>query len=514
MNELQGPEVLPDHRMTNRSQPIQEKSIKRVPGVRLAIHAILTALLCAAANGQPILNLSTQYAAFRLDDKGLIVSVTARESGKEYSPAGHPSPLMSLHEYGQAYSQLESPVSAVFHRDTQLIELRYPNGAVAIVKPVAKMTYLRFQLLSLTPRGNVDNIVWGPLNTTISKRIGDLLGVVRDDDWAIGMLGLDDNTIAGPPVDGDCYQMGYYIHSPDPVKYPLPPQYHEGQWVSVGGNGVSDVAFYSHPEQYFQFIMGTGAQLEPEFGSSVAYHSRDRRRSYFDLYSLLPGFQASRPRHQVTDPIPGVDFIGSAVAVYACPDDKGLATLESIILTEGLPHPTFDGKWVHDPAEHQPDIMWSGPVDKEIEYAEALGLKHLSRDTGEFYRKHRPHPRDVWHGSVGYSDGHSMSYKDFAAEAARHGIGPSAACTHLPCSYKADFQRCNAGPQRTSANDLPHQSSRRDISATDTDIVVTDPSLLRRIKERGPTGDELQLPSHRRRNAAVSTASAKRHPRS
>ena len=49
------------------------------------------------------------------------------------------------------------------------------------------------------------------------------------------MMGLDDNTIAGPVVDGDCYGMGYYIHSPDPVKYPVPPQYKEGQWFNIGG---------------------------------------------------------------------------------------------------------------------------------------------------------------------------------------------------------------------------------------------------------------------------------------
>ena len=124
----------------------------------------------------------------------------------------------------------------------------------------------------------MDNIVWGPLHTTVSKLIGDLIGVVRDDDWAIGMIGLDDNTIAGPVVDGDCYGMGYYIHSPDPVKYPLPPQYKEGQRFNIGGNGVNDVAFYSHPEEYFQQVFGTGAKLEPEFGSTVAYHARDRRR--------------------------------------------------------------------------------------------------------------------------------------------------------------------------------------------------------------------------------------------
>ena len=93
--------------------------------------------------------------------------------------------------------------------------------------------------------------------------------MVRDDDWAIGMMGLDDNTIAGPPVDGDCYGMGYYVHSPDPLKYRLPPQYQEGQWFNIGGDGVSDTAFYSHAEEYFRQVSGTG-----QAGAHVRLHGR------------------------------------------------------------------------------------------------------------------------------------------------------------------------------------------------------------------------------------------------
>ena len=81
----------------------------------------------------------------------------------------------------------------------------------------------------------------------------------------------------------------------------------------------------------------------------------------------------------------GVDFIGSGVALYACPDDVGLATIEKIILAEGLPHVVIDGKWIRDPAAFRPTVYWNGPVDKCIEYTQALGLKDISRDTGEFY---------------------------------------------------------------------------------------------------------------------------------
>lgn len=40
--------------------------------------------------------LQTKDATFKIDNKGFITSIVSRKSKKEYSPKGHPSPLMSL----------------------------------------------------------------------------------------------------------------------------------------------------------------------------------------------------------------------------------------------------------------------------------------------------------------------------------------------------------------------------------------------------------------------------------
>jgi hypothetical protein len=415
----------------------------------------------------------TRDASVQIDDRGFITSLNSRESGKEYSPAGHPSPLLSLHESGQPNDQLVLPTSAVFHAEQGEIELKYPNGAIAVVKMAEKEDYFRFQLVSLNPRGSVDNIVWGPLHTTVSKLIGDIIGVVRDDDWAIGMLGLDDNTITGPVTDGDCAGMGYYVHSPDPMKYPLPPQYKEGQWFNIGGNGTSDTAFYSHPEEYFQQVFGNGAKLEPDFGSTLAYHARDRRKSYPYLFSLLPGFQRSRPRHQVSDPV-DVDFIGSGIALYACPDNVGLATIEKIILAEGLPHIVINGKWVRDPASFMPTIFWNGPRDKCIEYTQALGWKDISQETKEFYAS----LGNNWvEEDVKFSNGQTMTVKEFSAEAHKHGLtngGLHTLCLFLQAGVSNDVTPIPSMHLQT----VLRTKLAKDISPTDTDIVVTDPSFL------------------------------------
>ena len=424
----------------------------------------------------------TRDARFGIDDRGFIVSLASRQAGQEYSPAGHPSPLLSLHEFKQPNDLLIFPTTAAFDQGKQEFTLKYPNGATAVVSIGAKDEYFRCQLVSLTPRGDVDNIVWGPLHTTVSGKMGDIIGVVRNDDWAIGMLGLDDNTIAGPPVDGDCYGMGYYIHSPDPTKYPVPPKYKEGQWFNIGGNGVSDTAFYSHPEEYFQQVFGTGAKLEPEFGSTVAYHSRDRRRSYTYFWSLLPGFQRSRPRHQVSDPV-AADFIGSAVALYACPDEQGLATIGKIILAENLPHPMMDGKWVRDPAGFKPDIAWGGPHDKFVEYATALGLKGCQDEgQGEYYAN----PADHWQGKrVGFADGRSLTYKEFtdSAKEVKYGL-------HTLCLFLQGGRCTDVTPVPSEHLQMVCRTKlAKDISPADTEIIVTDPSFL---AEPGtwPNGDD------------------------
>ena len=419
-----------------------------------------------------------------MDGRGFITSIVARGSGKEYAATTHPSPLLSLHEDGQPNDKLMPPASASFSLFGGKIKLKYPNGATAVVKPKANGAYLRFQLVSLEPRGTVDNVVWGPINTTIRGKIGDLIGVVRAPEFALGMMGLDDNTIPGPVEDGDCYGMGYFIHSRDPKKYPLDPKYREGQWFNIGGDGISDTAFYSHPEEYFNQVMGSGAKVAPEFGSYVVYHARDRRKSYVHHYSLLPGFKIHERKHMVSDPVPGVDFIGSTIALYACPDDLGLKTIEQIIRREGLPHVTDrEGKWIRDPAAARPTLFWNGPVDKAIEYAKAMGFKDISRDTGEFY----PSLPQKWVGHVKLK-GQNVTYQEFAEECHKNGLthgGLHTLCLFLQGGISSDVTPVPSEHLQT----VCRTKLAKAISATDTEIVVTDPAFLAESSTWPKNGD-------------------------
>ena len=435
--------------------------------IALQAFILLTFMLasCLLAKENSVI-MKTKYAAFKVNKKGFITSITARATKKEYSPDGHPSPVMSLHKDGK----LIAPIAATFNKKTKILQLTYPNKVIAKVKLKVKKQYIRFELLSLSPRQGVDAIVWGPLNSTVKSQIGDVMGVVHNTEWTIGILGLDDNTLPGPVIDGDCYGMHYFIHSPDPKKYPIPSKYKEGQIFNIGGNGVHDTAFYSHPEEYFQFALGNAIKVNKDY-TSIYYNARDRRKPRNVLYSLLPHFPSHKPKNMTVDPV-DVDFIGSAVAIYACPSKRALKTIESIVLSENLPHPTLDGKWIKDPASFRPDIAWYGAHDKMIEYANALGLKAVQDEgLGEYY----PNPANLFSGkTVGFANGKRESIKKFTDKTNKHGIKYG---LHTLCGFIQGGSDVTPVPNE-HLQTVCRTKLAKAISATDTTIVVTEPSFL------------------------------------
>lgn len=348
---------------------------------RLGAGIIICTLLAFSKQlGAQHITFATRYAAVTVNKSGFITGIRDKQTNREYNPKGLSSPLLVLEKDGK------NVYPAAARLQGQQLKLSFPNGTVATLKVNQEQEYLRFELQSLVPRNGIDNIVWGPYKTNISKTIGEILSVVRDDNFAIGILALNDNTTSGPPCNGDMYQSCYIIHSPDPVKYPLPANLKEGQRFRIGGDGINDVAFYSHPEEYYRYMNGNGASLEPDYGSSIVLHSRDRKKPYTIFYPHFNDFPGIKsPRHMELTPV-DVDYIGSAIAFYACPDSLGLQTIEQVVKKEGLPYITRNGKWVKDPSNYQTDIAWWGPHDSLVSYASQLGLKAVQDEgLGEYY---------------------------------------------------------------------------------------------------------------------------------
>ncbi len=414
------------------------------------------------------ITLQTKYAVIAINNKGFITSIKNKQNGHEFSPKGQTSALMSLYS-GKQYLL---PEKAQYFQHAKEIKLTYSNGAVASIRIDQKSTYLKLKLVALTNNEAVDNIVWGPYKTTISTLIGDVIGVVRNKEFALGLLGLDDNTTGGPPSEGDLSFMYYFIHTPDPVKYPLPAHLKEGQVFSIGGDGVNDVAFYSQPEEYFRMNYGNGAKLEPAYGATICMHSRNRRKEQMIRFPDYPeGVEgkANSARYQLVTAT-DAGYIGSAVALYACPDALGLNTIEQIVLAEGLPHPTMDGKWIKDPAAYRPDIAWYGPHDSLATYAARLHIKAVQDEGwGEYY----PNPANRWKNrGIHFSGRDAMTIPAYGKLMQQNGIRYG---LHTLCEFLQPDDNSDVAPVPSDSLAIMQRTVLvKDILPEDTIITVAD----------------------------------------
>lgn len=434
-------------------------------------------------------DFNTDYFSIGVNDKGYITSMknTTVSPNREFSPVDKPSPLMSL--YDSEKKVYYTPRSAFFNETTNCFTLEYPNGSVAEVtlQPCGK--YFKLTLNSLEPRNGIDAIQWGTYYTNITNLLGEIIGVARDTsdvvNYSIGVLALDDNTLGGTPdIEGDAAPFQYIIHTPDKERYPLPDSLHEGQVFSLGGNGISDVAFYANKEPYYRIMYGNAALVDSLGRIYLNYQSRDRSKPRQVFYSLIPNMSANIPNHIDVEPIPGVDFIGSSVALWGSPDSTALLdVIQNIVLSEGLPYPTVKGKWVKDPAAFSPDVMTSGNrYDSIISYTARLGFPAIHAYDQGFLRPDR--------ANAGYLDGKDQakkpfrfssgnkSHREFADLAAEQGLMLGRVC--ITNSLAPGTMDASPVP----SDSLCYQQKRtlmKSITAKDTVIVVDDPKYLEEI---------------------------------
>jgi hypothetical protein len=434
-------------------------------------------------------DFKTDIFKIHIDNRGFITSmknITVKPN-QEFSPSDKPSPLMCLYDSNKNFYY--EPDKADYNKADRILTLNYPNGSIAKITLLPQKKYFKLRLQSLVPRNGIEGIQWGSYHTGITNLLGEIIGVARDTseavNYAIGMLALNDNTLGGTSETiADAAPCQYIIHSPDSKHYPLPDHLKEGQVFTLGGDGISDVAFFAHKEPYYRIIYGNAAMVDDKGRISIAYHSRDRSSKREVYYSLIPNMAANTPNHLEVQPLPGVDYIGSSIALWGSPDSTALMdVIRNIVLSEDLPYPTFNGKWVKDPAAFVPDAITSGGLyDSIIPYTARLGFKAISLYDQGFIRPDR--------GNEGYIDGKNFekkplkltsgnkSHKEFSEMAAKYGItiGRTPITTSLAPGTK------DASP--VPSDSLCYQQKcllAKKISSTDTIIMVNDPKHLEEI---------------------------------
>lgn len=447
-----------------------------------------TLLLCACSSSNGW-DYTTDYFKIRVDDKGYITSMqNVAVSGKpDFAVAGSPSPIMSL--YSNAAGKYYYPVGASYSKKNEALSVEFSNGSVAKIIIQPKDKYIKMTLAGLSNRTDVDDVLWGRYQTSITNLFGDIIGCARDTsaavNYAIGVLALDDNTIGGSSdIEGDAGPTQYVIHNPDPKTIVMPDSLKEGTEIPLGGDGISDVAFFAYKEPYYRFVASNAAMVNSKGQVYIQYHSRDRSLPREVCYSLQPKKQNNEPNHIEVEPIPGVDYIGSSIALWGSPDDIALMdVIHNVVLEEGLPHPTVNGKWVKDPTVCIPDVICSGNLYDSIpSYVEQLGFKAISAYDLGFIRPDR--------NKMGYIDGRDfsnkpfhltggdLSTKEFAGQLLDKGILVGRACiTNAMAPGTKD-----ASPVPTDS--VCYQLKRtlmNNLSASDTIIEVDDPTYLDEI---------------------------------
>ena len=462
----------------------------KIKNIKISIILVIPIIgLILSCNQNAKINFKTEYLDVTVNNQGLITSMRdiTKQQPREFSPSDKPSPLLTL--YNSKLDTLYQPVSVDFKQRHNIMELAYSNNSKAEIRVEPKDKYLKFTLVSLTNREDIEGVQWGSIHTNITNLFGEIIGVARDTsetvNYAVGMLALDDNTLGGTSrTIGDAAPFQYVIHSPDTIQYPLPEDLYEGQIFTLGGNGISDVAFYAHKEPYYRILYGNAAEVDNEGRISITYNSRDRTKKREVYFSLIPNMDANTPNHLQVEPVPGVDYIGSSVALWGSPDSTALMdVIQDIVLSEGLPYPTIDGKWVKDPAAYVPDAITSGGLyDSIVSYASRLGFKAISLYDQSFLRPDR--------GNKGYIDGKefekkplkftsgNLSHKELANKAAKYGItiGRTPITTALAPGTK------DASP--APSDSLCYQQKRlltKGISSIDTIILVDDPKYMDEI---------------------------------
>lgn len=430
----------------------------------------------------------TDYFKIHINKKGFIASmknITVKPN-REFSIPDKPSPLLSLYDSNKA--RYYEPTQARYNKAQMTITLNYPNGSVARIGLVPQKNYFKLTLHSVAPRNTIDGVQWGPYHTNITNLLGEIIGVARDTseavNFAIGMLALDDNTLGGTSETiADAAPFQYIIHSPDAKQFPLPEDLHEGQVFTLGGDGISDVAFYAHKEPWYRIMYGNAAMVDDKGRISINYHSRDRSLKREVYFSLIPNMAANTPNHLEVQPLP-VGYTGSSVALWGGPDSIALMhIIRNIVLSENLPYPTIHGKWVKDPAAFVPDAITSGGLyDSIISYTARLGFKAISLYDQGFIRPDR--------GNQGYLDGKNFekkpikltsgnkSHKEFSEMAAKHGI----IIGRTPITTSLAPGTMDASP--TPSDSLCYQQKRllmNNLGTTDTIIIVNDPEHMEEI---------------------------------
>jgi len=272
---------------------------------------------------------NTESFRLGLNNKGIVTELTDIKNQVNYA-ADETAFLVGVKSGG---SHLD-PVG--FSAQGGQLTYLFPEDLSVTLKVQNKGNFLRLELVSVSEKQKIEAILWGPFLTTIGETVGEFVGVVRNQVYAIGIQALNVKTTGGALID----------------------------------------------DQGFVAPRGSAALVQ-EYGSSLQAFCIDRTRP--QMIEVWNGFGN-------TEVVANSEFglEGSAIALFGIGEGEALELIGQIEIAEGLPHMEIDGEWVKSsPLAGRPYIISNfgeSTVDMMLDFTEKVG----------FYSLYQSHPFENW----------------------------------------------------------------------------------------------------------------------
>jgi len=257
--------------------------------------------------------------------------ITSIYGDKEYLPLNAESYMIRI----GAGDETLLPRSAEWN-DNQ-VRVSFDNDIEVLLSFEEMDKYLKLEVVEVKNDDRMDILFYGPFQTTIDETVGEIVGVVREDGYAIGIQSLNAKTTGGKFTNPD----------------------------------GSDSA------------RGTTATKEENGSGLQAYCiNRNKDREYNIWNNNIP--DAFIPANK------DGKIEGSAIALFGCAEEDVLEIIKQIELEQDMPHSTLNGEWSKtSPDANKPYLITTfteNNIDEIIAYTKKLGYN-------AFYHSH---PFSTW----------------------------------------------------------------------------------------------------------------------
>ncbi|MCX5107097.1 Ig domain-containing protein [Streptomyces sp. NBC_00378] len=324
----------------------------------------------------PSIEIGAGYLKLKLDAAGTIVGLVDVRTGVDYMAPDRAASLVSLVVDG---AQQRPTVVNRSGRGGRILSFRNTAANWTIqVEVVGKAGYTTFEAVAIDAPKDVDvqTLLWGPLATSISETVGTSVGVVRDDDFAIGLRPLTDRTEGA-----------------------WPQEYQDMGWESEIDHDPDHVSVGSLEEWSAAGVTPWGSVLR-----AFTFDYTEERHRKVNGYPIPVG------------PLPGRDgkVAGSKMALFGASPEATPTILSYIAAGEKLPYPRLNGQW--QKASQASSQSWlvlgdlqTGNIPAAARFAKAAGMNRIYSLTSSY---------GPWESSGHYKFDSSLGGSDAGAAAA------------------------------------------------------------------------------------------------